>query len=197
MLLINNTVSLIYYQGKVVNIIKKLVYNVFQFQKNNQLMTFKTADLCDDFSDDLQIITPMFQSFGGHQRFSGLIQTVKVFEDNVFVREMLSNTVSGDVLVIDGGGSLRCALLGDMLAEMACQNGWSGVVVYGCIRDSADIKQMSIGVRALQTHPLKSIKKGWGDKNIPVTFANATFNPGDYLYADEDGIILSKQPLSS
>ncbi|MBQ0725450.1 MAG: ribonuclease E activity regulator RraA [Cycloclasticus sp.] len=160
-------------------------------------MTFKTADLCDDFSDNIQVVTPQFQAFGANKRFSGQIQTVKVFEDNVFVREMLSNKVSSDVLVIDGGGSLRCALLGDLLAEMGCKNGWAGVVVYGCIRDSADINQMPIGVRALQTHPLKSIKKGWGDKNIPVTFAGATFNPADYLYADEDGIILATQPLVS
>lgn len=155
-------------------------------------MTFKTADLCDDFSDSLQIVRPMFQSFGGNKRFSGAIQTVKIFEDNVLVREMLSEQVNGDVLVVDGGGSLRCALLGDMLAEMGYKNGWSGVVVYGCIRDSADINGMPIGVRAIQTNPLKSIKKGWGDKNITVTFAGATFAPGNYLYADEDGIILSK-----
>jgi regulator of ribonuclease activity A len=158
-------------------------------------MTFKTADLCDDFSDTLQIVTPMFQSFGGNKRFSGKIQTVKVFEDNVFVREMLSEKASGDVLVVDGGGSLRCALLGDMLAEIGYNNGWSGVVVYGCIRDSADINDMPIGVRAIQTNPLKSIKNGWGDKNIPVTFAGATFSPGEFLYADEDGIILSEQTL--
>ena len=158
-------------------------------------MTFKTADLCDDFSDNLQIVTPMFQSFGGNRRFNGIIQTVKIFEDNVFVREMLSEKTNGDVLVVDGGGSLRCALLGDMLAEMGYKNGWSGVVVYGCIRDSVDINKMPIGVRALQTHPLKSIKKGWGDKNISVTFGGATFNPGDHLYSDEDGIILSKKAL--
>ena len=129
-------------------------------------------------------------------RFSGKIQTVKIFEDNVLVREMLSEKANDAVLVIDGGGSLRCALLGDMLAEMGYKNGWQGVVVYGCIRDSADINDMPIGVRALQTNPLKSIKKGWGDKNIHVTFAGATFIPGDYLYADEDGIIISKQTIS-
>ncbi|PCH84996.1 MAG: ribonuclease activity regulator protein RraA [Piscirickettsiaceae bacterium] len=158
-------------------------------------MTFKTADLCDEFSDNLQIVTPMFQSFGGNPRFSGVIQTVKIFEDNVLVRNILSENVSGDVLVVDGGGSLRCALLGDMLAQMGYKNGWSGVVVYGCIRDSDDINGMPIGVRALQTNPLKSIKKGWGDNNISVTFAGATFTPGEYLYADEDGIILSKKAL--
>lgn len=160
-----------------------------------KIMTFKTADLCDDYSDNLQIATPMFQSFGGHKTFNGTIQTVKIFEDNVFVREMLSQKVNGNVLVVDGGGSLRCALLGDMLAEMGHQNGWSGVIIYGCIRDSVDINKMPFGVRALQTNPLKSIKKGWGDKNIPVTFAGVTFNPGHYLYADEDGIILSKKAL--
>ncbi|MDF1689111.1 MAG: ribonuclease E activity regulator RraA [Cycloclasticus sp.] len=159
-------------------------------------MTFKTADLCDDFSDTIQVATPMFQSFGGNSRFSGSIQTVKIFEDNVLVRNMLSEKSNGDVLVVDGGGSLRCALLGDMLAEMGYKNGWSGVIVYGCIRDSIDINNMPIGVRALQTNPLKSIKKGWGDKNIPVTFAGVTFNPDDFLYADEDGIILSKQALT-
>lgn len=158
-------------------------------------MTFKTADLCDDFSDNLQVVTPMFQSFGGKPRFSGVIQTVKLFEDNVLVRQMLSEKANGDVLVVDGGGSLRCALLGDILAEMGYKNGWAGIVVYGCIRDSFDINTMPIGVRAIQTNPLKSIKKGWGDKNIPVTFAGATFTPGEYLYADEDGIILSKTKL--
>jgi len=163
--------------------------------KNKINMPFKTADLCDDFSDNLQVVTPMFLPFGGHARFSGKIQTVKIFEDNVFVREMLSEKADGDVLVVDGGGSLRCALLGDMLAEMGYKNGWAGVVVYGCIRDSADINDMPIGVRALQTNPLKSIKKGWGDKNIPVTFAGATFTPGEYLYADEDGIVLSKTAI--
>lgn len=158
-------------------------------------MTFKTADLCDDFSDQLQIVAPLFQSFGGNARFKGKIQTVKIFEDNVLVREALSEEVSDTVLVVDGGGSTRCALLGDMLAEMGYKNGWQGVVVYGCIRDSFDINQMPIGVRALQTHPLKSIKKGWGDRNIDVTFGGSTFRTGDYLYADEDGIILAAKPL--
>jgi len=178
-------------------LVKKLVYNETPIQPTqySALMTFKTADLCDDFSDTLQIVSPMFQSFGGNKRFSGTIQTVKIFEDNVLVREILSEKVDNSVLVIDGGGSLRCALLGDMLAEMGYKNGWQGVVVYGCIRDSADINDMPIGVRAIQTNPLKSIKKGWGDKNIDVTFAGATFHPGDYLYADEDGIVLSKTAI--
>lgn len=158
-------------------------------------MTFKTADLCDDFSDQLSIVAPMFKSYGGHIKFSGTIHTVKIFEDNVLVRDALEQPVDDGVLVIDGGGSMRCALLGDMLAELGCKNGWQGVVVYGCIRDSADINQMPIGVRALDTHPLKSIKKGAGDRNIPVTFGGVTIQPGHYLYADEDGVVISEKPL--
>lgn len=158
-------------------------------------MTFKTADLCDDFSDQLSIVAPMFKAYGGHIKFSGTIHTVKIFEDNVLVRDALEQPVDDGVLVIDGGGSMRCALLGDMLAELGCKNGWQGVVVYGCIRDSADINQMPIGVRALDTHPLKSIKKGAGDRNIPVTFGGVTIQPGHYLYADEDGVVISEKPL--
>lgn len=158
-------------------------------------MTFKTADLCDDFSDQLSILAPMFQSYGGHARFCGTIQTVKAFEDNVLVRDALEQPVDNGVLVVDGGGSLRCAMLGDMLAELGCKNGWQGVVVYGCIRDSADINQMPIGVKALDTHPLKSVKKGAGDRNIPVTFGGVTIQPGQFLYSDEDGIVIAEKPL--
>lgn len=158
-------------------------------------MSFKTADLCDDFSDQLQILAPMFKSYGGHPKFCGTIHTVKAHEDNVLVRDALEQTVDQGVLVIDGGGSMRCAMLGDMLAELGYKNGWQGVVVYGCIRDSADINEMPIGVRALDTHPLKSIKKGAGDSNIPVTFGGITIQPGHFMYADEDGIVISESPL--
>ena len=99
------------------------------------------------------------------------------------------------MLVIDGGGSLRCALVGDQLAILAAKNAWAGVVVYGCIRDSADINGIDIGVRALNTHPQKSIKKGVGDRNIAVTFGGVTFTPGEWLYADEDGVLVSAKPL--
>ena len=99
------------------------------------------------------------------------------------------------MLVVDGGGSLRCALVGDQLAILAHKNGWEGVVVYGCIRDSGDINGIDIGVRALNTHPQKSIKKGAGDRDIAVTFGGVTFNPGEYLYADEDGVLVSSKPL--
>src|SRR5574343_758957 len=162
-------------------------------------MTFKTPDLCDEFEAELgqsvRIVAPMFQQYGGRRCFCGQIVTLKIFEDNSLVREAFAQDGKGKVLVIDGGGSLRCALVGDQLAILAHKNGWEGVVVYGCIRDSADINGIDIGVRALNTHPQKTVKKGVGDKNLSVTFGGVTFNPGEFVYADEDGILVSSKPL--
>lgn len=162
-------------------------------------MSFKTPDLCDEFETELgqsvRVVAPMFQRYGGRSSFCGEIVTLKLFEDNTLVREAFAEAGQGKVLVIDGGGSLRCALVGDQLAILAHKNGWEGVVVYGCIRDSGDINGIDIGVRALNTHPQKSIKKGVGDKNIAVTFGGVTFKPGEYLYADEDGVLVSSKPL--
>ncbi|MGF1546262.1 MAG: ribonuclease E activity regulator RraA [Thiotrichales bacterium] len=158
-------------------------------------MELKTADLCDTHSDHLQIASPGLHDYGGKPRFYGRVVTLKVFEDNSLVRELLARDGRDQVLVIDGGGSLRCALLGDLLAAKAVKNGWSGIIVNGCIRDSADIAAMPLGVKALATHPLKSVKKGVGDIDLPVTFAGVTFHPGDYVYADEDGVIVSAAPL--
>lgn len=155
-------------------------------------MTFKTADLCDDHSEQLQIAEPGFQNYGGNTHFSGQIVTIKLFEDNSLVRETVGSPGEGKVLVVDGGGSMRCALLGDLLAAKAVDNGWSGILINGCIRDSAEISDMALGVKALSTHPLKSVKKGVGEMNVPVRFAGVTYNPGDYLYADEDGVVVSK-----
>jgi regulator of ribonuclease activity A len=162
-------------------------------------MTFKTPDLCDEFEAELgntvRVVAPMFQRYGGRKSFSGQIVTLKIFEDNSLVRTAFAENGKGKVLVIDGGGSLRCALVGDQLAILAQKNGWEGVVVYGCIRDSGDINEISIGVRALNTHPQKSIKKNVGDRDIAVTFGGVTFNPGEWLYADEDGVLVSSKPL--
>ena len=162
-------------------------------------MTFKTPDLCDEFEAELgksvRVVAPMFQRYGGRTNFSGEIVTLKIFEDNSLVREALGQPGQGKVLVVDGGGSLRCALVGDQLAILAHKNGWEGVVVYGCIRDSGPIGGMDIGVFALGTHPMKSIKKGAGDRDIPVTFGGVTFTTGQWLYADEDGVIVSESPL--
>jgi regulator of ribonuclease activity A len=155
-------------------------------------MDFKTTDLCDEFSDRLQIAEPVFGDFGGEVMFSGLIVTLKVFEDNSLVRTALGEPGEGRVLVVDGGGSMRCALLGDQLAELAEENDWAGVVVNGCIRDSAAIGELGVGVKALGVHPLKSVKRGVGERDIPVRFAGVNFIPGHYLYADEDGLLCRK-----
>jgi len=163
-------------------------------------MSFKTPDLCDEFESELggsvRVVAPMFQRYGGRSSFSGEIVTLKIFEDNSLVRTAFAENGKGKVLVIDGGGSLRCALVGDQLAILAEKNGWEGVVVYGCIRDSADINGIAIGVRALNTHPQKSIKKGVGDRDIAITFGGVTFNPGEWLYADEDGVLVSGKALT-
>lgn len=164
-------------------------------------MTFKTPDLCDQFESELgttvRVVAPMFKCYGGRQTFSGRIVTLKLFEDNSLVRTAFAEDGRGKVLVIDGGGSMRCALVGDQLAILAHKNGWEGVVVYGCIRDSGDINGIDIGVRALDTHPQKSIKKNVGDRDIAVTFGGVTFKPGEYLYADEDGVLVSSKTLIS
>ena len=158
-------------------------------------MSYKTTDICDAHSDELRIASPLFQDYGGRRLFHGEVATVKVFEDNSLVRQRLEEPGRGRVLVVDGGGSMRCALLGDQLAELGHKNGWAGAVVYGCIRDAADIAGIDIGVKALNTHPLKSVKRGVGETEVPVTFAGITLKPGDYLYADEDGIIVAERPL--
>lgn len=158
-------------------------------------MSFKTADLCDQYPEIIQTAEPIFKPYGRKSSFSGLIATAKVFEDNLLVRKMLETSGAGKVLVVDGGGSLRCALLGDRLATLAIRNGWYGVVLNGCIRDSKEISKMDIAVKALGTNPIKSNKQGTGETNIPVQFAGVEFIPGEFIYADEDGIIISKQQL--
>ena len=159
-------------------------------------MSNKTTDICDQHSERLRIATPIFTDYGGRKVFEGTVVTVKVFEDNSLVRAALEEAGEGRVLVVDGGGSMRCALMGDQLAAMAQRNGWAGVIVYGCIRDSADIATIEVGVKALQTHPLRSVKKGVGERDVPVTFSGITIRPGDYLYADEDGVIVADAALA-
>jgi regulator of ribonuclease activity A len=161
-------------------------------------MTFKTPDLCDQYADThhLQIAEPMFRQFGGRSSFSGRVATLKVFEDNVLIRQALEQRVEDGVLVIDGGGSHRCALMGGNLAKLACDNGWQGIIVYGCIRDSVEVNALPIGIRALHTHPLKSHKRGTGDRDKLISFAGVNFRTGYYVYADEDGIVVSDDKLA-
>ncbi len=155
----------------------------------------KTADLYDHFSEHLQIADPILTNFGGRRAFYGKITALKVFEDNSLVRESLQRPGDGDVLVVDGGGSLRCALLGDQLAELGRDNGWSGLIINGCIRDSEVLAALDIGVKALNTNPVKSVKRGEGQADIPVRFAGIWFHPGAYVYADADGIAVSARKL--
>ncbi len=158
-------------------------------------MSFKTADLCDEHSDNLQIAEPLFNNYGGKTAFGGEIVTLKLFEDNSLVRQQLGEEGKGKVLVVDGGGSLRCALLGDRLAELGVNSNWEGLIIYGCIRDSKDVGEFDLGVKAVNTCPIKSVKRNEGQLNIPVRFAGVTFQPGHYAYADEDGIIISEKAL--
>ena len=158
-------------------------------------MSFATTDLCDAHEGKVRIAAPVFRSYGGKSAFHGHIATLKLFEDNGLVRKILDTPGEGRVLVIDGGGSLRCALLGDQLAALAVQNGWAGVIVWGCIRDSTAIGKMDLGVLALATHPQKTVKKSLGDAGVTVSFAGIDFNPGEWLYADADGVIVAAAPL--
>ena len=142
------------------------------------------------------MLSPIFQSYGKAHVFSGGVVTVKVFEDNTYVRDALERPGYGGVLVVDGGGSLRCALFGGNMAAMAEKNGWSGVIVNGCIRDVDEINECNIGVRALALHPQRSLKKGVGENNVVVNIGGVRICPDEYLYADKDGVIVSKTPLS-
>jgi len=156
---------------------------------------FRTADLCDEFGDELEVCEPLFCDYGGKPRFAGPIATIKCFEDNSRVRELTAEPGQGRVLVIDAGGSRRRAVLGDMLAQRAVDNGWSGILVYGCVRDSVALGEMPLGVKALGTCPLKTDKRDEGQSQIPVRFAGVVFRPGHWLFADEDGVVVSARAL--
>lgn len=158
-------------------------------------MNIQTADLCDAHDDELAVVAPMFASYGGRPSCGGPISTLKIFEDNSFVRKAVESAGNGRVLLIDGGASMRCALVGDQLAALAVENGWAGIIVYGCIRDSKAIGEMDLGVFALGTHPKKTVKRNVGEVDVAVTFGGVTFHPGHYVYADEDGVVVSAKPL--
>jgi regulator of ribonuclease activity A len=158
-------------------------------------MTFKTADLCDANQDRVQVVLPGLKNFGGKPRFYGEIVTIHALGDFSHVREQVNSSGVGKVLVIDNEGALNRAMLGDLLAASACENGWHGIVINGCIRDSADIAAMDIGVKALATIPVRGAREGKGELNPELQFMGASFRPGEFLYSDEDGIILSPNTL--
>lgn len=160
-------------------------------------MTFYTADLCDRYStrDNFQIAESIFKHYGNCHQFSGNISTLKVFEDNTLVRNTLEQCGIGRVLVIDGGGSKRCALLGRDLAELALANDWTGIIVYGSVRDAEHLTELPLGIMALNTHPMPSRKHGQGNADVMITFAGVNFKKDHYLYADLDGIIVTETKL--
>lgn len=160
-------------------------------------MALATADLCDRFSEqeNFQIAEPVLRHFGGNRGFSGIITTLKVFEDNSLIRGTLEENGQGRVLVVDGGGSRRCALFGDTLAALAVKNAWQGIVIYGCVRSVDMLAEMPIGVMALHAHPLRSNKHGHGDRDKMITFAGVNFKKDHYIYVDSDGIIVSETKL--
>ena len=163
-------------------------------------MSFSTCDLCDANENkiadgSLQALPPVFKRFGKRERFYGPARTLKVFEDNALVRSTLETPGEGKVLVVDGGGSLRSALVGGNLAALAQNNGWSGIIVYGCVRDTLELNACDVGVHALGTIPRRSARKGVGDRDIAVTIAGVIVHPGDAIYADIDGVLVSRQAL--
>jgi len=158
-------------------------------------MNFTVPDICDDYLSKIQVLEPLFRPYGGRLKFRGEIVTIKCFEDNSLVKETLATDGKGKVMVVDGGGSLRCALLGDILGAMAEKNGWEGLLINGCVRDVEFLKSIDIGVNALNTYPLKSKKRNEGQLDIPVRFAGVDFQPGQYLYADENGIVVAREKL--
>jgi regulator of ribonuclease activity A len=153
-------------------------------------MEFRTADLVDEHGEALQSCDLQFRQFGGRSRFHGPIRTVECFQDNLLVKQVLSEPGAGAVLVVDGAGSLHSALVGDLIAGLARDNGWAGVVVNGAVRDVAALRDLDVGIKALGSNPRKSAKEGAGQVDVPVTFGGATFRPGRHLYSDEDGVVV-------
>ncbi len=154
-----------------------------------------TPDLCDQNPEDTAVCLLQFRQYGRIERFSGVIRTVKCFEDNSLVKERLAQPGDGQVLVVDGGGSLRRALLGDQIAASAVKNNWAGLVFYGAVRDVDEINRMDIGVKALGSCPRKTDKRGEGQPDIALEFGGVRFVPGQFLYADNNGVIVSSVAL--
>lgn len=158
-------------------------------------MEIKTADLYDRYGEILQVCDPILQDFGGRTTFFGEVVTAKCFEDNGQIKAILGEPGAGRVLVVDAGGSLRCAMLGDLIGASAVTNGWAGVILWGCVRDSTELADMELGIKALATNPRKSQRRGEGQRGCPVTFAGVRFTPGDWVYADSDGILVAGRPI--
>lgn len=154
-------------------------------------MTFdSTCDLYDRFEATARVADPVFRDFGARTKFSGVAVTVKCFEDNSKVKELLATSGAGKVLVVDGGGSLRGALMGDLIAKSAVDNGWEGVVIHGCVRDAAVLATLDLGIKALAAIPRKTVRRGEGQTGLPVGVAGIRVEPGDLVFADADGVLV-------
>ncbi len=158
-------------------------------------MSVSTPDLCDEHPDKVRVLAPMFRNFGHRQSFAGKVRTVKCHEDNSRVKEILATPGQGHVLVVDGGGSLRCALMGDLIAASAVAQQWSGVIIYGAVRDVDALAELEMGIQALAAIPLKSVRKGAGEVDVVLQLGGQTIAPGEYIYADNNGVIVAGVPL--
>ncbi|AHH97160.1 ribonuclease E activity regulator RraA [Kutzneria albida] len=153
-------------------------------------MGWSTADLADREGTEVRSCDTQFRQYGRRQAFTGLVRTVTCFQDNALLKKVLSQPGAGQVLVVDGGGSLHTALVGDHIAELARANGWTGLVLNGAVRDTTALSTLDIGIKALGSNPRKSTKHGTGELDTPVTLGCAVFHPGDLLISDPDGIVL-------
>ncbi|WP_448616466.1 ribonuclease E activity regulator RraA [Modestobacter sp. URMC 112] len=153
-------------------------------------MEFTTADLYDEHGDELASCDVQFRQFGAHRSFAGPVTTVRCLEDNALLKSIVQQPGEGRVLVVDGGGSLHRALMGDNIATIAADNGWAGVIIHGAVRDVAVLETVPVGIKALGSNPRKSTKTGSGDRDVPVTFGGTTFHPGDQVWSDDDGVVV-------
>jgi regulator of ribonuclease activity A len=159
------------------------------------MSSYATADLFDVHGDVVRSCEAQFRQFGGRVRFHGPVRTVKTFEDNALIKQTLSAAGDGAVLVIDGAASLRAALVGDIIAGLARKNGWAGLVIWGAVRDTVALGSVDLGIKALGSNPWRSSKNGTGQLDVPIWFGGVEFRPGNWLYSDEDGILVSDRQL--
>lgn len=175
---------------------KNAIYFNHLWQTDDTAMKYDTSELCDIYHEEVNVVEPLFSNFGGRTSFGGQITTVKCFEDNGLLYDVLEENGLGRVLVVDGGGSVRRALIDAQLAQLATQSEWEGIVVYGSVRQVDELEELDIGIQAMAAIPVGAAGEGIGESDIRVNFGGVTFFSGDYLYADNTGIILSENPLA-
>lgn len=158
-------------------------------------MNYNTSELCDLYLDSVDVVEPMFVNYGCRTSFAGQVVTVKCHEDKGIIENLLTQDGAGKVLVVDGGGSLRRALIDIGLAELALENDWEGIICYGCVRDVDALEELDLGIQAMASIPVGADSEGVGEADIAINFGGVTFLPEDYIYADSTGVILSPEPL--